>query len=239
MKKANPDRLPLDLPVPIVRPRSNVYREGFGQKKDETQKTTSLLRKIIISVIIAVIVLILRAIDTDFTQNAIGYIKNTIENDINMDETLGKLKFVKDYLPESITAFGQQHEEFPVEDKDFRLTFMIPAEGRVIRRFSKNNPGIDIKGTDNGNIYAVAGGIVVASGDDKDRGKYIRISHEGDVVTAYEGCSQLAVNVGDNVAGGDKIGTMGRNREGDYILHFQSLVKGTAADPLDFIETGK
>ena len=153
---------------------------------------------------------------------------------MDIDETLGKLKFVTNYIPDSVAVFGQKLDQ----SQEITPFFGIPAEGKVVRQFGQGNDGIDILGSKN-NIYAVADGSVIAIGEDGNGGRYIRIDHGNEITTLYEGCSNIDVNIGDRVIKGEKIGTMGAEPSGGYTLHFETWMKNKTVDPLKLIETVK
>ena len=91
MQKRSPDKLPLDLPMPRVRQRTSGYRARSSGRNEEIDKTASLLRKMLVAAIIIILVVILKSIDTEFTQSVVGYIRDSITEDMDIDETLGKL----------------------------------------------------------------------------------------------------------------------------------------------------
>lgn len=213
-------------------------RRGTSGRIDEINRTSSLLRKILISAIIIVLILVLKSIDTDFTQKIVGYVRDGITKDMHIDEALGKLKFVSDFLPDTIAVFGQQLGE-DKEKSDtmdhISISFTIPAEGKVVKQFGHGNSGIDISGTKNPHVYAVDHGVITATGEDNN-GIYIRIDHGNKVISLYEGCSQVTVNTGDKVARGDKIGIMNQTPAGDYTLHFEAWFENEPIDPLRLME---
>ena len=234
MQKRNPNKLPLDLPMPRVRQRTTGYRARTNERIEEIDKTASLLRKMLVAAAIIIIVIVLKSIDTEFTQSVVGYIRDSITEDMDIDETLGKLKFVANYIPDSIAVFGQNIGQ----TEEITPFFSIPAEGKVVGQFGSGNTGIDIVGTKNNNVYSVADGQVMSIGADKNGGQYIKIDHGNDIITLYEGCSQIDVNIGDRVIKGNKIGTMGEGPSGGYALHFEAWVNNKPVDPLKLIETG-
>lgn len=234
MQKRNPNKLPLDLPMPRVRQRTTGYRARTNERIEEIDKTASLLRKMLVAAVIIIIVIVLKSIDTEFTQSVVGYIRDSITEDMDIDETLGKLKFVANYIPDSIAVFGQNIGQ----TEEITPFFSIPAEGKVVGQFGSGNTGIDIVGTKNNSIYAVADGQVMSIGADKNGGQYIKIDHGNDIITLYEGCSKIDVNIGDRVIKGNKIGTMGGEPSGGYALHFEAWVNNKPVDPLKLIETG-
>ena len=234
MQKRNPNKLPLDLPMPRVRQRTTGYRARTNERIEEIDKTASLLRKMLVAAAIIIIVIVLKSIDTEFTQSVVGYIRDSITEDMDIDETLGKLKFVANYIPDSIAVFGQNIGQ----TEEITPFFSIPAEGKVVGQFGSGNTGIDIVGTKNNNVYSVADGQVMSIGADKNGGQYIKIDHGNAIITMYEGCSKIDVNIGDRVIKGDKIGTMGEGPSGGYALHFEAWVNNKPVDPLKLIETG-
>jgi murein DD-endopeptidase MepM/ murein hydrolase activator NlpD len=92
------------------------------------------------------------------------------------------------------------------------------------------------------NIVAAADGVVIyanKSGYGGGYGLFVMIDHGLDsrgrrIVTLYAHCSQVLVNVGDKVTGGQsviaKAGASG-NVTGPH-LHFEVRVDGTAVDPI-------
>ena len=64
--------------------------------------------------------------------------------------------------------FGQNSEQAKDTNEvveEFIPVFMIPAEGKVVGWFGQNNEGIDILGTRNDSIYAVADGLITDVGE--------------------------------------------------------------------------
>lgn len=235
-------RLPLDLPKPRVRDTASGYRGRTNSDYDEMDKTASLFRKIFVVTIIIVSILILKNIDTKFTQDIVGYVKTGITNEFNMDEALGKLQFVGDLFPNSKAVFGDQSENGqetirPIED--IEPFFTVPAEGKISSFFGDNNPGIDILGDKNDNIYAVANGVVMSVEEDENGTKILKINHGDGITSKYLGYSTTLVDIGHNVTKGDAIGTMGKTSSGAYTLRFETWLGNKPVNPLKLIETGK
>lgn len=245
-RRKSREKLPLDLPMPRARYRSSRYSSGRNWRGyEEDDGSISLLRNMVICAAIILIVVILKSIDTPFTQNILGYVRDAVTTDLDIDETLGRLKFVDNWIPEGVKAvFSEQRtsEELPIDMK-----FSVPAEGKVIAFFGEEmggkdkgtNTGIDIQGNQNDKIYAVYDGYVSAIGEDEIRGKYIEITQGSNVVTLYTGCSELIVDVGHQVKKGEQIGRMGRTEDGTPVLHFETWVNGKPVDPMLFINSGK
>ena len=128
------------------------------------------------------------------------------------------------------------------EIEDIGFDFVSPVEnGWLAVRFGayKGHTGIDIAsesgiGTD---ILAVANGEVVkVKRDNTGYGYHIVINHGNGIQTLYAHCSELLVELGQEVKAGDVIAKMGANGNSTGIhLHFELRVNGEYVDPEKYI----
>jgi murein DD-endopeptidase MepM/ murein hydrolase activator NlpD len=98
--------------------------------------------------------------------------------------------------------------------------------------------GLDIDGKTGDAVYAAFTGTVTTVSHAGPYGNKIVISHPGHpekISTLYAHLTDTSVSVGDEVAVGQVIGTVGAtgNADGDH-LHFEVLLNGTAVDPLSY-----
>lgn len=113
------------------------------------------------------------------------------------------------------------------------LTWLWPAEGKVYKKYSDINKGIDIAGRTGAGVYAAATGQVVYSGNGlRGYGRLIIIKHESDYLSAYAYNQSVFVKEGDRVLCGQKIAEMGHSSSGKAILHFEIRQAGKPIDPL-------
>lgn len=113
-----------------------------------------------------------------------------------------------------------------------------PAEGRIIRRFSRDsaNPGIDIAGKPGQPVKSAADGRVVYSGDGlRGYGQLIIVKHNESFLSAYAHNRKLLVREGDRVRRGQPIAEMGDTGTDRVKLHFEIRKQGTAVDPLKYL----
>lgn len=114
-----------------------------------------------------------------------------------------------------------------------------PTNGEVIGTFdggSLSGRGIDIAGEEGQPVQATAAGQVVYSGSGLQAyGQLIIIRHSDDFLSAYAHNRELLVKEGKRVASGQQIGRMGRNSNGDALLHFEIRYRGRPVDPLDYL----
>ncbi|MFH2135335.1 MAG: M23 family metallopeptidase [Pseudomonadota bacterium] len=86
-------------------------------------------------------------------------------------------------------------------------------------------------------VYASAGGVVVFAGLHPQYGNMVEIDHGNQIITRYAHASKLLVKVGEVVRRGHeiaKVGSTGRST-GNH-LHFEVRYRGTAQNPVRFLE---
>ncbi len=126
-----------------------------------------------------------------------------------------------------------------------KLTWVWPAEGSILTRFSPGKPGrkgIDIGGRLGDPVKAAAAGRVVYSGKGIPRyGNLLIIKHNDKFLSAYAHNRRLLVEEGVMVAKGQKIAEMGRSGTGvtQVMLHFEIRVDGKPVDPMAYLPAKK
>lgn len=126
------------------------------------------------------------------------------------------------------------------EDISEEKNFINPTEGVLTSdygmRDGRSHNGVDIGADAGTEICAADGGEVTYAGNMSGYGKYIVIDHHNGYETAYAHCSDLLVEVGENVSRGQIIAHMGStgNSSGPH-LHFEVKHCGEFCDPLDFV----
>lgn len=114
-----------------------------------------------------------------------------------------------------------------------------PARGKLVSRFNAKllgRSGIDIAGRLGAPIRATAGGVVVYSGAGvRGYGNLIIVKHNESYLSAYAYNQRLLVPQGARVVAGQKIATMGRNRAGRVMLHFEIRRDGRPVNPLTYL----
>ncbi len=119
------------------------------------------------------------------------------------------------------------------------VTWMWPADGNVIARFSASDPlkkGIDIAGALGQPVRAAAKGKVVYSGSGLiGYGKLIILKHNDTLLSAYAHNNELLVAEGEIVDAGRQIAAMGSSGENVVMLHFEIRREGQPVDPLAYL----
>jgi murein DD-endopeptidase MepM/ murein hydrolase activator NlpD len=100
--------------------------------------------------------------------------------------------------------------------------------------------GIDFRGDAGDPIHATASGTVTIAGWSGGYGKMVEIEHGNGVATRYGHLSEIDVDVGDTVRGGQTVGKLGSTgRSTGPHLHYEVRVKGEAVDPQKFLDAGE
>ena len=89
-------------------------------------------------------------------------------------------------------------------------------------------------------IYAPAPGTVRVAGWRAKYGRFIEIDHGSGVRTRYGHLHKILVKRGQQVAFRDKIGLLGNSgRSTGPHLHYETVLKGKAVDPMKFLKAGR
>ena len=100
------------------------------------------------------------------------------------------------------------------------------------------NTGIDYISDNVFDVSSIYDGTVIDVNNDELLGKTVKIRHNGEVISVYQGLSDVEVTKGDMVFQGQKIGNSGTNKINSNInslLHFEIYKNGITIDPINCI----
>lgn len=100
------------------------------------------------------------------------------------------------------------------------------------------NTGIDYANTNSFDILSIYDGTVIDISDDDLLGKTVKIKHNNELISVYQGINNIEVNVGDIVFTGQKIATSGNsklNHELGESMHFEIYKSGIYINPENVI----
>lgn len=159
----------------------------------------------------------------------------TLLNGVNKKEDIIESYTVEEPIDEIIYAGSKN----PIDENIAFLS--IPSRGGITSnygsRWGETHHGLDIAGKIGEPIKVAASGKVENTSYDNIYGNKIVVNHGGGITTIYGHCSEVLVNVGDNIKQGDtigKIGTTGRST-GPH-LHFELRENNIAINPLGYIK---
>ena len=115
--------------------------------------------------------------------------------------------------------------------------FIRPVTGKIVARYGlKGNKGMDFAGFVGESIIASSAGEVVYAGDGiKGYGMLIIVKSSDDFLVAYAYNQKLLVSEGDHVKRGQRIATMGLDRNNHPRLHFEIRKQGQPVNPKPYI----
>lgn len=128
---------------------------------------------------------------------------------------------------------------------------MMPVSGRISSRFatSRLHPildifrahrGVDVAAPHGTRIVAPASGLVRYVGWRVGYGLTVELEHSGGVVSRLAHCGRALVKVGDRVALGTPVATVGATgiATGPHV-HFEILTRGRSVDPIQFLASSR
>ena len=147
-------------------------------------------------------------------------------------------------------------EDNPPEEEKTELSFALPVSGGVLgTEFDEDTPvfsntlgewrlhlGIDIVTDEDAPVFAAEDGIITGIYKDARFGFTVEITHDNEHKTVYSNLKNdnpVSLEVGDEVAKGDRIGTVGDSAMSEIAeephLHFELFVGGEPKNPMDFL----
>lgn len=100
----------------------------------------------------------------------------------------------------------------------------------------REHDGIDVAAPLGASIHAARDGVVRFAGEAQGYGNLVIVDHGGGLESRYAHCAKLSVRIGQDVAGGEAIATVGSTgRSTGPHLHFEVRRDGTPEDPGDLV----
>lgn len=189
-----------------------------------------------------------------------------IQNDLKDEESSSAVQDLETYqqqvleVPSSSESSSQEstatanteevQEVLKKQDQSQVLEFVLPMSGDIINDYSngelvksktlkdwRTHDGIDIKATVGSAVHSVEKGVVEDIYNDGLWGTVVEISHPDGHVSIYASLNEATtVKVGDKVAKGDVIGSVGDTAEAEIALdphlHFAMKKDGEFVDPV-------
>lgn len=149
--------------------------------------------------------------------------ENKIEN--NTSEII-----IRPYKSDSVSV-GRYFYDFEGDAKNQENSIILYENTYM------QNSGVDYISDKEFDVIAVLNGVIKSIEKDEILGNIVKIEHEKDIYTIYQGIDNLNVKEGDTVEQGQVIATSGTsqiNSKFNTSLHFEVYYKGTLMDPENF-----
>lgn len=119
-----------------------------------------------------------------------------ISADFEYDDTLGRLQFVSNILPDSAMVFLEKHDD--------NIAVFAPADGMVIHAWIQSEPWIEYNHT--GTVSSCSDGDVMTVIHNRDGEYTVRVLHDQGYESIYSGLNEVSVAQFDQVLAGQQIG---------------------------------
>ena len=185
------------------------------------------------------------------SQEAVVVIENeTVEYSISSEVTLSADITSSGGLDGNLENGDKLPDNISVNGYTLNKNMYLPLKGEITSEFGERihpvsgeysfHAGVDIAADTGTPIYAAFDGEVIVSDYDQWNGYYIKIIHEGEIMTVYCHCNELFVEAGDIVKAGDKIAVVGSTgiSTGPH-LHFEFRIDNISYDPMIALESCK
>lgn len=194
------------------------------------------LNRLIAVIIILIILMLMKKINTKFTNDVIRIVNENINYEFSFKED-GKKMLEKSKvalkLPEKIISVFKFNDD--------KGGVVLPVEGKVYKPFGelknskgKYNQGIDIIPENGNNISSIGDGVVKSIEEKNSQGYYVMIKYD-DYEAIYGHLNEVDISVGDTVSKGEKIGSLGDFSGGNRYLHFEIWKDGSPINPIDVV----
>jgi hypothetical protein len=193
---------PPEPPAPIVEDATRPL--GFAER---------MLRNTALSVAMLLCVLAVQSLNTPGAQGITGALSDMVTMDLN--ESLGSLRFVSNLMPESAQVFWNLGAEQHLQ----------PSNAAVAHAFSVQEPWL---GYGAGEVRASAAGEVMSVAVDAVGLSMVRLRHASGMETIFGDLTETAVREGDWVAAGALLGA-------SDALTYELRGDGRAMDPAPYL----
>jgi murein DD-endopeptidase len=206
---------------------------------NETQITQRVfdLRKVLVCILILSVLVFFKKFDTPLSNPVITKIDYFV------------LEYTYDFndLVTTVQNITEKTKAIPVLNLFEVNTMIMPVEGETssgygmrvhpVLKVERMHNGIDIIQSEGTPVKAVLEGIVTYTGEDREMGRFIKISHPDNLVTIYAHLKEIQVTKDDKVEQGQIIGTIGTTglAESPH-LHFEVWENNIPQDPLKWLK---
>lgn len=189
-----------------------------GKKVKLERPTAELLVKIGVCAVACALILGMKALNIPGAEPVVAGVKSALNQETELDKMLGKLKFVQ--LPDTLDVFASGDGKLAVP-VNAPTAYVEPDAQYVVW---ENAPNAVVKASADGTVRAV--------GEDTILGKYVRLTHKGDLETVYYGLEAVSVEEGQPVRKYDTLGTLGNTGR----LSMSVLLSGKPQPPDSYLD---
>ena len=159
-----------------------------------------------------------------------GLIDNEVKPVQGEDITKNNVKVIKPFRNEKVTI-GRGFYDFEGEQTNQEKSIIFYENTYM------QNSGVDYVSDEVFDVISVLAGKVISVDTDEVLGNIVKIEHDKNIITTYQGIDKVALKVVDVVSQGTIVGVSGKslvNSNYTTSLHFEVNYKGELIDPEKF-----
>ena len=187
-----------------------ILRKSGGSRQDRLLRNSCLACAVLLGI------LALGNVQQPWAKNVSGAIEKALTMEIDLDKSLGQLRFVQKLMPESALVF-------------FNLSggseLSLPVQGELSHRYSQTQPWLMFASASGADVCAAADGVVSAVSPMASGGYGVLVDHGGGLESITACLEEVSVQAGSSVLRGGVIGKSSDN------LYFELRQGGESADP--------
>ena len=169
---------------------------GYSKQSERYIRNKRRLRNIAIS-IAAVFCLGVGAVNLATDHEKAIQVMSHITADFEYDDTLGRLQFVSNILPDSAMVF--------LESGDDDICVFAPTEAEIIHVWNQKEPWLEYDVSKDINVCS--DGEVMTVLKNRDDSFTVRVLHDAGYESVYSGLEEVSVSQFDRVLAGERIGS--------------------------------
>ena len=159
-----------------------------------------------------------------------GLIDNEVKPVQGEDNTKNNVKVIKPFRNEKVTI-GRGFYDFEGEQTNQEKSIIFYENTYM------QNSGVDYVSDEVFDVISVLAGKVISVDTDEILRNIVKIEHDKNIITTYQGIDKVALKVGDVISQGTIVGVSGKslvNSNYTTSLHFEVNYKGELIDPEKF-----
>lgn len=204
--------------------RGAMARPAKKRRKDTRTRLRfgeRLLRNSAVACALLLALLAAKNIDTPWTRAAVEGVERALTMRIDLDESLGRLSFVRELMPESMLVFFDLSNESELA---------VPVDGELDKRYDEQRPWIEFACEPGADVVAAEAGTVLAVTQLSGGGWGVLIEHADGLETVSAYLLEPVVQAGQSVERGQVIARSEAGR-----LYFEARRSGVLTDPAELL----
>ncbi|MEA5068491.1 MAG: M23 family metallopeptidase [Christensenellaceae bacterium] len=203
-----------------ARPKGRQLRPELARVRPQRTAGERLLTNTAIACALLLGITALGKVDAPWTRQVAQTVSSAMTMRVNLDDTLGKLNFVRDWMPDAALGFWNMgaHD-----------ALARPVAGALTHGYDAGQPWLLYQVSGEQPVYAAAAGRVAAVSENAGGEWTLMIDHEAGEQTVYAYLGKVIVKAGQTVERGAPIGVT--QDLGDARMYFELRVSGASADP--------